>query len=45
MTNLPTANTQPGSNCQVKLDYGFPIEELEGSDKNGRFHFAFEAQF
>jgi len=33
------------SNCQVKLDYGFPIEELEGSNKNGRFHFAFEAQF
>jgi hemolysin activation/secretion protein len=32
-------------NSQLKLDYGYPIEDAEGASKNGRLHFAFETQF
>jgi len=32
-------------NSQVKVDYGYPLEKVEGVSGNGRFHFAIEAQF
>ena len=32
-------------NSQVKVDYGFPVEDVETVSDNGRLHFAVEAQF
>jgi hemolysin activation/secretion protein len=32
-------------NSQVKLDYGYPIESIEGISDAGRLHFGIEAQF